>query len=558
MTRLVACIACMLLFVSPAFADDGFLGAGGVHYAHMAVTALGLLFAIRMADQAFGRHALPLADSPTFPRYMTSRGQYLLGSWAFTVIAAFVFLLIVYLHKEVIQVAKLFGEPLSKNIIEAVSNDDASYLLTVVVMGSIYLFLLQKEAEWNVLLMLRDLIQTWISVPQLGRKIVDEISFALTVPNHAVDEVVNKSTGVAKADFRKDKRTVDRVWAEICYMQWWISRRQASGDDATFFSEPSFNLDQLVDQHDKISWQVQLLKSGAALPAQITAESIYLELKAIQLKFSRLVACYLLYRNGSRQRLALDARSFGVPFKDEHMDNPLRYSVIYLLTVIAAVYVSVYGSAILYDLLAGKGAMTAFSEQSAERVFSWIMYSLSNYGLAIVSVLAVRLAIWKVTEVKKHAYVLTYCWTFLLACAMGPLGLTIATKLNGVSSVAALPVVQTYIQMLQWGVGPGLVAVCISYFMDRQLSSDLPNIDTSIVVRRVVNSVLFTCFTIALQVPQLMALQPSANTAWEPSKLRLVVLGTTFVVTLSLVLVAQFGLRTQRASKVLSAQQPAE
>jgi hypothetical protein len=558
MTRLGASMIWMLLLVSAAFAQDGVLDRDGIHYAHIAVTALGLLFAIRMADQAFGRRALQLADSPTFPRYMTSRGQYLLGSWTFIVLATFIFLLIVYLHKEVADVAKLLGEPLSKDIIEAVQNDHASYLIIIFAMGSVYLFLLKKEAEWNVLLMIRDLIHTWISVPQRGRKIVDEISLALTVPDQAVNNVVSSSIGVAPADFRKDRRTVDRLWAEICYMHVWIYQQQSAGDDATFFTEPSFGLDQLVGQRDKVAWLVRILKAGEALPAPNTSETIYNELRAIHLKFARLIGCYLLYRNGSRQRLASEARKFGVPFKDEHVDNPLRYSVIYLLTVSVAVYISVYGSAILYDVFAGKGLLFAFSNQDAERVFSWIMYSLSNYGLAIVAVLMVRLLIWKVTETGSQSYLLTYCWTFLLACVMGALGLTLAAKFNGASSVDSLSYVQTFTKMLQWSIGSGLVAVCITYFMDRQLSSDLPDIDTSIVARRIVNSVIFAVFTIVLQLPPLLALDASADASWDGNKLRCVAVGATFVVTVSLALVSQFGLRSSQGPALSRAPQAAE
>jgi len=547
-----------LLFVSAACAEDGVLGSDGIHYAHVAVTALGLLFAIRMADQAFGRRALQLADSPTFPRYMTSQGQYLLGSWAFIVLATFIFLLIVYLHKEVVEVAKLLGEPLSNDIIAAVENDHASYLVIIFAMGSVYLFLLKKEAEWNVLLMIRDLIHTWISVPQRGRKIVDEISFALTVPDQAANNVVNSAIGVAAADFRKDRRTVDRVWAEICYMHMWISQQQSSGDDATFFTEPSFGLDQLVGQRDRIAWLVKTLKLGEALPLPNTPETIYNELRAIHLKFARLIGCYLLYRNGSRQRLASEARKFGVPFKDEHVDNPLRYSVIYLLTVGVAVYISVYGSAIAFDVFAGKGLAYAVSNQDAERVFSWILYSLSNYGLAIVAVLMVRFLIWKATETNSQSYLLTYCWTFLLACATGALGLTLAAKLNGASSVDSLSYVQTFTKMLQWSIGPGLIAICITYFMDRQLSSDLPDIDRSIVARRIVNSVIFAVFTIVLQLPPLLALDASTDAAWDRNKLRFVAVGTTFVVTLALALVSQFGLRIPQKPAVLPAPQAAE
>jgi ABC-type glycerol-3-phosphate transport system permease component len=141
---------------------------------------------------------------------------------------------------------------------------------------------------------------------------------------------------------------------------------------------------------------------------------------------------------------------------------------------------------------------------------------------------------------------------------MGALGLTLATKLNGAPSVDGFSYVQTFTKMLQWSIGPGLVAVCITYFMDRQLSSDLPNIDTSIVARRIVNSVIFAVFTIVLQLPPLLALQASADASWDSNKLRFVAVGATFVVTLSLALVSQFGLRTPQRQALMGAPQAAE
>ena len=70
---------------------------------------------------------------------------------------------ILYLHKEVVQVASVFGDQISSPIISAVEKNDASYLTIIAAMGVIYLFLLQKESEWNVLLMTRNLIHSWIS-----------------------------------------------------------------------------------------------------------------------------------------------------------------------------------------------------------------------------------------------------------------------------------------------------------------------------------------------------------------------------------------------------------
>jgi len=542
MIRISACLMWLLAWAGPAAAEAAnAIPSEQLYYLHLAVTGLGLLFAVRMANQAFARKAFQLAETPTFPRYMTSAPQYYLGNGAFILLSSFIFLLLVLLHKDVIQIAEVASVPLPQAVFDAVKQKNVSYLMIIVGMGALYLYLLQQEANWNVLLWMRDLIQSWISVPQLGHKIVNEIQYALKVPATCLDDVVNNSAAVSKGDFGKDRRTIDRIWAELSYLRWWILERRNEGDDGTFFGEPSFTPDELLKQYRDISFSVNALKEGKALQLPATAETVHEQVKVIHRKFSRLVACYLLYQNGSKQRLALAARKFGIPFANEQFDNPLRYSIIFVLALIAAVNLGVYLSAILFDLFDGERLLFALSHQDFGRILSWTGYALSNYGFAIVLVLAVRLFAWRYMDGARQPPLLRYCWTFVLACAAGPLGLTLALKLNGHVLVASSSYLDTYFNMLRWGVGSGLVAVCISYFMDRQLSSELPNIDTSDILRRTLNSVAFALFTIILQLPQLLA--ATGEPAWSEAKLRSVAVGTTFVLTLALALVAQFGLR---------------
>jgi hypothetical protein len=335
--------------------------------------------------------------------------------------------------------------------------------------------------------------------------------------------------------------SIDRAWAEVSYMRWWILHRRKQGNDATFFAEPSFALDQLLDEYDQLSESVSGLKEGRRSSVRSSLAAVSGRVKSIHSRFARLVACYLLYKNGSRHRLASEARSFGIPFEDEHIENPLNYAVIYLLAVVGAVYVGVCGSAVIYDLLSGQTLAVALTTQDVERVFSWMMYALSNYGLAIIVVLAVRLAMWHFGS-GRQSHLLTYCWTFVVGCCVGPFGLTLAAKWNGAGAVAALSYVEAYFNLIRWGIGPGLVAVCVTWFMDRQISSDLPNIDTSMIAKRVVNSLAFALFTLVLQLPQLLTIHATGG-SWDTNKLRAVAAGVTFAIALTLALVAQFGLR---------------
>lgn len=86
-------------------------------------------------------------------------------------------------------------------------------------MGAVYLYLLTKEAQWNVLLMMRDVIQSWISVSQLAKQIMAQIRFSLRIRPDVLPKVIASSPELVEQDFRKDSNTPDRMWAEICYMK---------------------------------------------------------------------------------------------------------------------------------------------------------------------------------------------------------------------------------------------------------------------------------------------------------------------------------------------------
>jgi hypothetical protein len=330
------CFVFMMLAADPALAQekDIFSDPVVMWWAHSILTVLGLLVAVRCAYQAFGRRELELAEAPTFPKYMTSPRQYRLGSLVYVIFAAISFLLLVYLHKEVIPVIELFGGPLSEKIIKALENPSVPYLLIVATMGAVYLYLLGKEAPWNVLLMMRDVIQGWISIPVLAHDVVVEIQCCLRVPADAVVQVVNAWPGVGAHDFSKGKNTIDRKWAEVCYMQWWLGGKQDSGGDATFFAEQSFGFNKLLEEFDRLVADIAKVKRGNT---QILAERVM----GLHNKFARLVACYLIYRNDDRTRLIAEAADFGITLKNTTHEKALGYSIVYILTLIACVYVGI-------------------------------------------------------------------------------------------------------------------------------------------------------------------------------------------------------------------------
>jgi hypothetical protein len=220
----------LLAICDPAYAQDGSV-VQNFSWAHLAMTVLGITVAVRLAFLAFERRALNVADVPTFPRYMTCRQDYRLGICMFMTFASGFFLLLVYAHDEVAALLALlnkFGMQLPKGLIDGLKDASAPYLVVIFVMGAVYLYCLTKEGDWNALLMMRNAIQSWISIPQLADEIVAQIQFALNVPVDVVPRVVRSSPGLIEEDFTKDRSTPDRIWAETCYMKWWLTQAQAS------------------------------------------------------------------------------------------------------------------------------------------------------------------------------------------------------------------------------------------------------------------------------------------------------------------------------------------
>jgi hypothetical protein len=145
-----------------------------------------------------------------------------------------------------------------------------------------------------------------------------------------------------------------------------------------------------------------------------------------------------------------------------------------------------------------------------------------------------------------QSHLITYCWTFLAAFIVGPFGLAIAVQIFGTSKLASMPLGALYFYMLKWGLGPALVSVYVSYYLDRQTYQDLPNIDHSpaTIGWRLLNCFGFAALTVFLLLPPLLSLpEQQPNPVWGLAKLRFIATGATFSVAFGLALAAQFALR---------------
>jgi hypothetical protein len=520
-------------------------------YPHLLVLALGLIFVGILGARSFGRR-IQFEDLPTFPKYMTSRSQYIFGLWSFILLSMTTFWCLVYFNRQVFPVVKpvlnIYFPGLYDRLESLIVIGSPPYFVVVVVMSIAFLALLRWENEYNPLSMLRDLIQSWIKIPYLAKRIAYLTKNALSVPNEAVDAISDADIvpKVYQSDFTKNLQTIDRKWAELSYIKWWLERRNPA-EDATFFTEDSFNWRSLREEYNQCATAVGAARSEESNPNQearfLLTKTAQDRLQDLLPKFTRLIACYLVYKNDSRDRLAACAKEFGIDVSRSTADSPLWYSIIYLVTLLGAVYIGVYSSAIVYDLFHGLG-FEAFN-QDPRLVERWLAYTAANYGGPIVLMLVTRFIASEIKYDSTQSYLARYCAIFLLAWIVGPFLLTIAIKLVGTAGARAQHFSDLYGKNFLWGIGPGLMCVYLCYYLDKQTQPDLPDVvqrrDTVFV--RLSYSLIFTCVVMVILSPLLMQITANPESMWDSYKLRAVATGATLIVTLSLALVAQFCLR---------------
>jgi hypothetical protein len=325
------------------------------------------------------------------PKYMTRANQYMVGLLAFSVIAMGLYALAAYLHKQVIPAINIFFPQLYEPLKPHIEGSSPKYLFIIIVTSSVYLFLLKHDAEWNVLLMLRRVIQGWVSIPYLANTLMTLARDALVVPKAGIGLVIdNPATPyVAADDFTKGKKSLDRAWAELSYMRAWLELQQSQGSHATFFNEPSFCWHGLLDQYDKLSAQIAPLKRGESQDPQLFVMS-FAEVNVLRVNMCRLVACYLVFKNDTQEEIVASAKEFGIRFADSVRENPLRYAIMYLVAVALAVYFGVYLSAVLFDFLQGVTVFDALRHQDSNLIWRWVGLSVGNTGVPICGILLAK------------------------------------------------------------------------------------------------------------------------------------------------------------------------
>ncbi len=547
--RTVTALAITGLLCWPAAAADSVADMSASAYNGLCVllVAIAVVMAAYYAHNAFETPIATPDDGPAPPRYMTQPRQYRMGMFAYVGLCLIGYVLIVGFYKDLAPFLAPVAPPPLKPYIQAyVQGSPMSFPVVVVLAVAALVTLLKIEHEWNPLYVLRRLVWGWVSIPDLANQIMAAARNDLVVPAQERVAVASEPANhVDSGDFDKDRQSVDRTWAELCYVRLWLTRKHDQGPHLTFFNEPSFAWQGLETNYKKIHGQIVPLKQALNeedTPVRELFEETAAKIETLRRQYCRLAALFIVFENDTKKTAIRDANQFGARVGSvEARANPMRYVMLFIVAILISINLGVWLSAALWDLAHPAAAASALG-QEANVATRWVYYGLATYGAPIIVVLLLRYLGWSYDAEQPSSYLTSYAAIFVIALCVSVTSLALATEF-GPGPSAGKPFLDLLSMDFKWGWSPALICVYVVYHVDRQIDPLLPDIGT--LGGEGVGQRLAACMLFAV-LATLFALSPTASiparpdSEWPVEKLHMVVIGTIFIIGFVMALVSQF------------------
>ena len=223
-----------------------------------ALFGFGLIVTGYWSYQAFTRRQFELEETPTLPQYMARKPLFLYGMAVFIVLSLCIYGLIVFFFEDLFPLLQHIHKPTYDFIIEAKQAGSLTLPLIIVVAAAIFVALLKIENRFNLVLIVRNIVHSWAAIPRKTAELVSSAREALDVPVEERKAVASDADTpfVSLGDFKKNRDTLERKWAESSYMKRWLSHQEASGLHASFFREPTLLWDDVRSSFDRAAQEV--------------------------------------------------------------------------------------------------------------------------------------------------------------------------------------------------------------------------------------------------------------------------------------------------------------
>lgn len=445
-----------------------------LYFVEFVIAIIGSCIAAYLAHQAFEKRAVPFQGIPILPRYMVRKRVYLAGVVVYVIVASIIFIAMVFYYKEIHPWSVyIIGEELWGVIDDIISKYQVSIVSYVIFSSIIYFLLMKLDVPWNPLILLRKLVQQFVGIPRKATLLANMIKDNLEVPRDLRNVICpDENVLVNDATFELNRDAVERRWAEISYMKFWLDTVREKGDLVIFFNEPNIGYESIVDGNDSEYSKTANLVSRLVDGDQIDLSCLGDNIRPLHVKFCRLVACCLIYSSSSEKRLWEKAKKFGINSDVTVVTTRILSVLLFLVGVLISVPLGVVVSAIVSDFVNQDGLKIivgggeSISGISQVIITKWTIYTVGMYFLPIFFLIMSRyiFELWDIWTDFGNEYF--YAISFISAMLISGMVIAIGQKyFEGNYPESSL--ISLYLKFWPWTLAPSVMNALVAYRMDK-------------------------------------------------------------------------------------------
>ena len=472
------------------------------------------------------------------PIYMTRRPLYMIGIALYGLTAAALFTILVFFYRDIHPWAEQFiPSDLYTRINSALGAKEITTTTIIIIAGIAFFLLMQIDKAWNPLYYTWRTIAAVVSIPRKARHIATAVQSRLQVPEAWRGRLIDNHN-IQPEWFEMSRAALERKWAEIAYMREWLSEqhRQTGG---LFFTEQSIGYAEIAENPDGEFFIARKLYISALDDGGRDLYALSGQIGKLHQSFSRLVACYVIYQNGTEDMLWDQLESFGVTPDRIILTRPMAF-LYYVVATGASVFIGLFGSWTIYDLAVG-GDFSDIGLSSDFRV--WTAYSVGMYCIPILVVILIRYFCERVDSWVHGWHPDFYVIALLIGMAVSGGVVTLGLKYwppPASPVLAGATLLQIYKANFLWTIAPGIMTAFVAYRMDAGTFRDN---DGDLDVLKTLQWALIAAIAISVVVGLVIYAEWATIVKFRPhpEKFAITAMATVFMIGLSLGVVSGAG-----------------
>lgn len=431
--------------------------------------AVGFLLSFYLGFKSFNIQLTTVANTPTYPRYLTNQRLYTTGIIGYALMAGllFIFVIVYWMPlKPLISIAlKNIGVDSSE-----IGNLTAEKALAPIIAVALVIYLLRWDSVYNPLRIIRRAFYDFVAIPRKAYEVHAELcnSDLIGKFEDKKDEIIKTldvSESLDSGDFDKNENTIEYRWANICILCFEITSYANDKSYRSFFGDRSLNWGKIREQHSKLSKTVAAWKLKS--PEYTESIDLLKKLENLEGHMYWLLTFLHFYGSNSDEALRSKISKYGSKSEENKLVKPCQKIVFIGIGVGGATLIGhelgvVICQAFNYTL--GGSSPPLFGMEA----LVWLAYAMAGIWLPTAIVIAVRCKMFRVMPVGKEEHWAFYILAFISVFLFSVLAFIVVHRIFNFfdANARAVDFISDIKTFSRWGIFPALIASFCAYCID--------------------------------------------------------------------------------------------